>query len=150
MTSKPQPLLTREAILAADDRSTEDIAVPEWGGTVRIRTLSGTDRERYITRMYRLKPNDVGGVVVDQVNIEGANVRLVALSIVDADGEPMFSESDVVALGQKSAPALDRVFQAATRLSRLSASIEQVTADLKAGQNDSSGSGSPESLAIVR
>ena len=38
-------LLSKAAILAADDLPTIDIAVPEWGGSVRIRALTAGQRE---------------------------------------------------------------------------------------------------------
>jgi hypothetical protein len=39
--------LTRDAILQAPDLQGEDVAVPEWGGTVRVRGLSGAQRDAY-------------------------------------------------------------------------------------------------------
>lgn len=33
-------ILTKQAILTAQDLKTEDVAVPEWGGEVRVRTLN--------------------------------------------------------------------------------------------------------------
>ena len=40
-------MLTREQILQSDDLPRETVPVPEWGGSVRIRTLSGADRDGY-------------------------------------------------------------------------------------------------------
>src|SRR6266568_7439297 len=36
-------LLNKAAILAATDIKTEDVEVPEWGGTVRVRTISAAE-----------------------------------------------------------------------------------------------------------
>ncbi len=49
----------------------------------------------------------------------GEFARLVAASIVDEDDKRVFSQSDVKALGEKSAAALDRVMAVAMRLSGL-------------------------------
>ena len=40
-------LLSKEAILAAQDLPSEDVEVPEWGGTVRVRGLDGKGRDEY-------------------------------------------------------------------------------------------------------
>ena len=39
--------LTRDAILQATDLTFEDVAVPEWGGVVRVRGLTGTERDAF-------------------------------------------------------------------------------------------------------
>jgi hypothetical protein len=45
----------RSQILAADDLPREAVAVPEWGGvTVWVRTLTGTERDRFETQGARL------------------------------------------------------------------------------------------------
>jgi hypothetical protein len=52
---------------------------------------------------------------------ENATAKLVARCIIDPDTrEPMFTQSDVHALGEKSGAALDRVFTVAQRLSGMS------------------------------
>ena len=54
----PEParpvLLTRDLILKADDIQTREVEVPEWGGTVLIRALTGTERDAYEAEAYRL------------------------------------------------------------------------------------------------
>ncbi len=40
-------ILTKEAILAADDLPRETVLMPEWGGDVYVRTMSGTDRDAF-------------------------------------------------------------------------------------------------------
>ena len=50
------------------------------------------------------------------------------MSMVDAQGQRLFSEADVAALGKKSAAALGRVYDAAARLAGLSAEdVEELT-----------------------
>lgn len=107
--------LSREQILGAADRKTEDVDVPEWGGTVSVRALSGTERDSYEAGIVQLKSD--GSKVVNLKNLRG---RLVSLSCVDDEGNRLFSDEDAIALGDKSAYALERVFDAARRLSGLS------------------------------
>lgn len=130
---------TREDVLAADDRATETIEVPEWGGWFTVKELSGTERDRYMGSLYTMRSDGKGGMEVASVNVEGASARLVALSVIAPDSSKMFSDKDVAALGDKGSAAIDRVYQVASRLSRLTLSTEALVADLKATQNGSSG-----------
>lgn len=106
-------VLTKEAILAADDARYEIIDVPEWGGKVRIRGLSGDERDRYEQSMVAMVGSNI------TAKLAGATSRLVAWSLVDDDGKRLFTDTEVKALGAKSAQALQRVFDAARHLSGL-------------------------------
>lgn len=108
-------LLSREQILGADDLKSEDVPVPEWGGTVRVRALSGAERDAYEAGIVTLRGD--GSKTVNMKNLRG---RLVSLSCVDEDGSRLFTDEDAIALGDKSASALERVFDVARRLSGLS------------------------------
>lgn len=106
-------LLTADQILAADDMPTEDVEVPEWKGTVRIRMLSGAERDRFEASIAQQKGKST------KANLENLRARLVAKCAIGEDGKRLFSDSQAVALGQKSAAALDRVFEAARKLNRM-------------------------------
>ncbi len=137
--TKPK-LLSRDEILAAEDRATEVVEVPEWGGSVTIRALSGTERDRFETESVSYGRTNQGGLQISGVQTNNVRARLVALSVIDAEGKRMFSDKDVLALGDKSAAALNRVFEAAQQLSRISQrDVEVLTADLKGGPNGTSG-----------
>jgi hypothetical protein len=101
-------LLTKEQILAANDRKFIEVQVPEWGenAVVRVGQLTAIQRDRWDSATY----------VDGKVNLEGMRARLCALCIVDADGQPLFTAEDVEALGQKSAPTINAVWTAAAQL----------------------------------
>ena len=46
-------LLSKTAILAAQDLQTEDVEVPEWGGAVRVRSFTGRERDVFEAGMIR-------------------------------------------------------------------------------------------------
>jgi hypothetical protein len=116
--------LTRDAILQAPDLPGEDVAVPEWGGTVRVRGLSGAQRDAYEASMV-IMPQSPGGK--PKMNMENARAKLVAMCIVDENGSPLFTLADVEALGRKSGSALNRVYEVAQRLSGLTkADMEEI------------------------
>ena len=131
-------LLTREEILQADDLPVEDVDVPEWGGTVRVRTLSGAERDRFEGSITEQRGKKI------KVKADNIRAKLVALSVVNEKGQPVFDEGDVRQLGKKSAKALDRVFDVAQRLSGISdEDVEELAKNLPAGPSDGSGSDSP-------
>lgn len=107
-------LLTRDDILSVDDKVWEDIEVPEWGGSVRVRGMSGTQRDDYEASIIQQNGND------RKVNLSNARAKLVARCLIDESGALLFSSDDVRALGRKSARALERVFDKARELSGMS------------------------------
>lgn len=107
-------VLSRDDILNASDRPTRNVEVPEWGGTVIVRGLSGAERDAYEASMVVTSP---GGKV--RTNMRNIRARLVAMACVDSDGARLFTDSDVDALGDKSAAAMERVFDVARTLSGL-------------------------------
>lgn len=105
--------LSRDQIIAADDLPREDVDVPEWGGSVTLRGLTGTQRDLFEQETVRQNGKNVS------VNMENVRARLVARCLVDEKGERMFSDEDVKVLGGKSGKALERLFKVAQRLSGL-------------------------------
>lgn len=103
--------LTRDAILASPDLPTESVAVPEWGGTVMVRGLNGTERDAFEAESYRVRGKDV------EINRANLRSRLLVRAIVDDQGKRIFTDDDIAMLGAKSAAALDRVMEVAQRLS---------------------------------
>lgn len=104
----------RDRILAAEDRPHTDVEVPEWGVTVRIRAMSGLDRDLWEAGILARRQSGGGPL---------ANMRasLVAHCALDPEtGERLFSEDDVAVLGSKAAKPLDRLFSVASDLSGLS------------------------------
>lgn len=127
--------LSREQILEAQDLTIEEVQVPEWGGSVYVRSLSGKGRDKFDASRFKLVNNRV------EMIHENTRAVLLALSLCDQDGGLLFSEADVKALGEKSASALDRVFEVAQRLSGLRAKdMEEKLKNSEAVQTGSSSS----------
>ena len=106
--------LTRAQILGTSDLRIEAVFVPEWGGLVYVRSLSGKGRDAFEGSRIRIKENNKVEMVHDNTR-----ARLLALTLCDAQGTRLFTEEDIAALGEKDAAPLDRVFQVAQRLSAL-------------------------------
>lgn len=106
-------LLSKDAILGAQDVATEIVEVPEWGGSVRVRGLTGSERDAFEGETIERNGRSV------RTNTRNLRARLVVLSVIDENGQRLFSYHDIDALGEKSARALDRIFAVAMRLSGL-------------------------------
>src|SRR4051812_3187961 len=108
-------MLSRDAILGADDLKRETVPVPEWGGTVCVRTMTGAERDDYEAETYRMR-----GASADN-NLANLRARLCVRTICDESGQRLFTDQDIDALGKKSAAALDRCVEVALRLSKITA-----------------------------
>ncbi len=128
-------LLTRDAILQAQDIQTERVHVPEWGGDVMVRTLTGAERDAFEATILEKRGKDYA------VNLRNLRAKLAAFSIVDKDGNRLFTEADVHALAEKSAAALQRVFNVASKLSGISPEdVEELAKNSAAAPSADSGS----------
>jgi hypothetical protein len=126
-------VLTKEQILSADDIKTETVLVPEWGGDVIVRGLSGVERDAYEMAVYR--PD--GKLTNNPRNIRS---QLVARSCVDENGKRLFTSLDAEQLGKKSGAALDRVFEVAAKLSGIrKEDIEEIAKNSQDDQSEGSG-----------
>lgn len=117
-------LLSRKDILKAQDLPTKDVEVPEWGGTVRVRSLTARDRDAIETALIDARQKDDG----QPVNIRA---RYAAACIVDENGSPLFSVDDVEVLGGKSGGAVDRVYEAISALNL----IDPAEVETQAGES---------------
>lgn len=101
-------MLTRKDILGLDDLQYEDVPVPEWGGTIRMRGMTAADRDEFELAVMDLKPGKV------QVR-----ALVVMLCAIDDKGQRLFRREDVELLGAKSFSVMNRLHQVAVRLSGL-------------------------------
>ena len=107
-------MLDKKTILKSDDLPRERVTVPEWGGDVFVRTLTGTERDSFEQSMLRGKGKN------REMNLSNIRARLSVLTMCTEDGTRLFEAKDIDALGKKSASALDRIFGVAQRLNGLS------------------------------
>lgn len=107
MGMKRMSLLTREAILQAQDLKHEDVSVPEWGGTVRVRQMTGAERDALGASLLTKDKS---------LDMTQYRIRLLATCIVDDQDRQLFGMDEIHILGAKSGVALDRVYRAAERL----------------------------------
>ena len=102
-------ILSKADILGCSDLRFETVAVPEWGGSVRVRTLSGAERDAFEATLMKILN---GKRVPDMDNLRA---KLLAATVVDEEDKQIFGVQDLVALGRKRAIAIDRIFGVAQR-----------------------------------
>lgn len=126
-------ILSKDAILGASDIQTEDVPVPEWGGTVRVAAMDGLARDRFIELQGEGK-----------AALSEFHARVLVACVVGEDGKLLFSADDAELLRSKSSAALDRVVEVAIRLNKLGAdAVEESVKNSGAAPSGDSGSGSP-------
>jgi hypothetical protein len=93
--------LSKAAILAVKDTKLSDpIPVPEWGGDVFVKTLSGTERDAFEDAYAENK-------------MKAFRCRFLVLTLCDEDGDRLFGDGDVAELGKKSSLVINRLFEKA-------------------------------------
>jgi hypothetical protein len=129
-------ILSKADILAASDLATETVEVPEWGGAVIIRGMTGTQRDAYENSLM-VKEGD-GKYRVDTENMR---VKLVLYCAVDEAGNQLFDATELAALAGKSAAVIERLFNAAQTLNGLNkGAVDDAAKNSVSGQPDSSAS----------
>lgn len=105
----------REQILAAKDLAREQVEVPAWGLSepVYVREMTGAERDAFEAFLIDNRGPD------EKANLRGVRARLVALTLVDKDGNRIFSDADIDAVGGKGAKSLEPIVEKAMALNAL-------------------------------
>lgn len=124
-------LLNKSAILGAQDLKSEEVEVPQWGGAVRVRTMTGLERDEFRAFMESEGLVPVGRFAA----------AVLASTIVGEDGERLFTMDDIAVLQAKSAASLDMPAAVAMRLNGLGFKFqEDAVKNSDSGQSEDSGS----------
>ena len=135
--------LSKDDILGRDDRRTEEVAVPEWSGSVLVRGMTGRERDEFEASLDQQRG---GQYVRDYANVRA---RVLVKCMVNEQGERVFTDQDANALGEQSAAALDRIYDVAARLSGLRGEdVAAKTADFTPATGSDTSTGSPNGLAV--
>lgn len=134
--------LSRDDVLKAAGPGTEEVEVPEWGGSVLVRGMTGRERDLFEASLMERRGKEMVPVV------HNVRARVVVACCVGDDGQPLFDITDTEVLGEKSGAALNRVYEVAARLSGLSESdVEEMAANFSGTPSGSSSSTSPNGSA---
>lgn len=108
-------------ILAIDDLPREPVEIPEWGVTVYVREMTGSERDLYESDLIANKDMPL------RQKLKNMRANMVVLCTVDDQGQRLFADDDVDAVGAKSATALNRIVEVAQKANAIDdASIEDI------------------------
>jgi len=128
-------ILGRDDILKAEDIRIEPLDVPEWGGRIYVKTLSGEERDQLEASLVDYKTNGQP----KRMKTEKLRASIAALAICDEKGNRLFTPIDISALAKKSSAALDRVAAKAQEMSGISeGDVDRLTENLKKDQPEDS------------
>ena len=103
----------RDDILQIDDLPIEPVEVPEWGMTLYVRSMNGSERDQYEVELMDTKDLPL------KEKLKNMRAKLVVLTTVDENGQRVFNDDDVVAVGKKSAKALNRLVDVSQKLNAI-------------------------------
>ncbi len=102
-------LLNLEQIKAADDKKTVDVDCPEWGGSVRLRSINGDERDEL--EAWSTSKKGEGS--------RGFRAFLVGMTAIDEAGDPLFNGQAAELFKVKNAKTVERLFSTALKLTGL-------------------------------
>lgn len=111
-------MLTREEIEGKQDLKIVTVSVPEWGGDVLVKELPSGVAEKFWAAMQAEREEDKPPAHFRE--------RLIVQSVVDADGNRLFTDDDVEMLAGKCNAAINTIYEMAVGLSGISdAEVEE-------------------------
>ena len=136
MTSKN---LGATDILGAADREIRPVRVPEWGGTVHVRSMSGAERDAWEEeQLARSREGEKDGD--KDRDLRDFRARFLVRCICDEKGELLFAPKDAEDLSKRNGRALDRLYAVAQILNGLSKQDEaEILGNSAGGRSSASG-----------
>lgn len=96
-------VLSKNQIDAAKDSKVVIVNVPEWGGEVGIRIVTGTERDAFETAYAEKKTHNF-------------RARFLAYSLCDENGIRLYDDDDIELIGKKAATVVNRLFEEAWKV----------------------------------
>lgn len=120
----------RERILSLRGKQRrEQVDVPGWaealqpGEVIYVKGMTGSERDSFEDSMSVTGKNGTRAV-----SLKNFRAKLVARTVVDAQGRHLFTPSDIASLGELDATDLQTVFEVAQRLSGMTQSdVDELT-----------------------
>jgi len=107
-------MLTRDQILGAKDLARETVNIPEWGGNIIIREMTGKQRD-LLEGMMASRMGANGRIM----STKDLRAKMTIMSVIGEDGETLFDDKDIPSISGKSGKALDRIVEAVQKLNGL-------------------------------
>ncbi len=109
-------VLNKQDILQVKDAVIELVEVPEWNGSVYVRSISAAERGLIEEGAAKFKENKGKADSFARTY----TVKMASLAICDENGVRLFEDKDIALLQQKNAAPISRIAEIASRLSGFS------------------------------
>jgi hypothetical protein len=103
-------MLSKDQITAKTKLKTEVVRIPEWDGDVIVSEMTGEGRD-----MWEQSLNERDS----QKRLVSPRAKLVVATVVDENGNAMFTEKDIPVVTRLGFKSLDRICQVANRLNSI-------------------------------
>lgn len=135
--TKTNEFAGRSELLGRSKRIYREVVLPD-GATVRIQNLMEDERSRYEAASLdaKLKPSRDG--------VRTMRARLIALCVVDGEGNRIFADTDIEAIGRIDGRVTNRLADAIQDHCGLVDTVEEYEARVK-NCGETAGDGSPSS-----
>jgi len=110
-------MLDRDAILSRKQLKRETVDVPEWGGQVIVRELTGAERSRYEAGYSDTVMGEAKSVSDKTKRFETMRAKVICVATINEDGTRVFHDDDIAEINELSGQALDRLASVIMRLS---------------------------------
>jgi hypothetical protein len=128
-------ILSASDIFAIDDFEQKKVYVPQWKGSVYIKTMTGTERDAFEASTVK-----VGKDGKQEQDMDNFRARFLSNVVTDANGVKLFkTQREISMLGAKAVPALDLLFKEAQELNSMTnQDVEKLTESFDAAPEEDS------------
>ncbi len=111
-------LITKEQIVAAKDTGRQTLRVPMWGGDVLLQALNAKQHSAF----------EAESLHDGKVDMSNMKARYCAKVLILEDGQRMFTDAEADLLGEKSAAAINLIWDKASAMNGMSdADLEELS-----------------------
>lgn len=104
--------LSRDDILSTNDLETQEVEVDQWGGSIYVREMTGSDQDYWESELIEYNADGQPDLTTDN-----ARAKLLVRCIVDEDGNRLLQDEDAGDLGDQSNRVIDRLFTTLMQIS---------------------------------
>lgn len=108
------PVLAKHLLLGATVPPQETVHIPELGGDVIVRGMTGAERDAFEVSLVEGKGRHRAA------NLKNLRAKLIVFCCVNEQGERIFTNADADQLGNVRADIVSRIYNVAQRLSGVS------------------------------
>lgn len=114
----------------------EAVEVPEWGVTVYIKEMSGSERDSYQASLIEQGKSFKDG---QRLNMTDVTSKLLVRVLCDADGNRIYTNNEFTVLGRQPASVLNRLAEKAREISAMTEKdVDELTGNSESATNDDS------------